>query len=587
MHNNLPAFTGNKFGPEAVGYHTENVNTPDYQYLPELQRRVEMQKFHQHYSTKETKQSEPIPGRDMVENSAGGYVFPVDDWVRLDRFLILGTEGGSYYATEQKLTVENAQAVARCIQEDGVRTVNRIVEVSEAGRAPKNDPALFALAMCCGASNSVTRTAALDVLPRVARIGTHLFHFLEYVQHFRGWGRGLRDAVGAWYNEKDLNRLAYQVVKYRQRDGWTHRDALRLSHPEPKDASRDALYYWVTTGELVGDYEGVGLIPAFELAQKAPHKNAIIGLIEEWNLTREMIPTEFLKEPDVWEALLEKMPMWAMIRNLATMTRVGLIAPLSDATRRVCNELRDEDRIRKARVHPIAVLAALRTYQSGHSARGKHSWQPVSQVVDALDDAFYLAFDNVESTGKRMVLALDVSGSMTWTDIAGIPSLTPRDGAAAMCMVTAKTESDYHIMAFAHELIPIEVSPRERLDDVIRKVSGLAAGGTDCALPMMWALGYNRERTSIWSSGQYVKKGPAVSADTFVVYTDNETWAGSIHPQQALQKYRRETEIPAKLVVVGMVSNGFSIADPQDAGMLDVVGFDTATPQLISDFVKE
>ena len=39
-----------------------------------------------------------------------------------------------------------------------------------------------------------------------------------------------------------------------------------------------------------------------------------------------------------------------------------------------------------------------------------------------------------------------------------------------------------------------------------------------------------------------------------------------------------------RLVVVGMVSNGFSIADPNDPGMLDVVGFDTATPQLISDF---
>jgi hypothetical protein len=42
----------------------------------------------------------------------------------------------------------------------------------------------------------------------------------------------------------------------------------------------------------------------------------------------------------------------------------------------------------------------------------------------------------------------------------------------------------------------------------------------------------------------------------------------------------------ARLVVGGMVSNGFSIADPNDPGMLDVVGFDTATPQLISDFAR-
>ena len=71
----------------------------------------------------------------------------------------------------------------------------------------------------------------------------------------------------------------------------------------------------------------------------------------------------------------------------------------------------------------------------------------------------------------------------------------------------------------------------------------------------------------------------------FVTYTDSETWAGGVHPAHALADYRRASGIDARLVVVGMVSNGFSIADPS-AGMLDVVGFDTATPQLISDFAR-
>ena len=74
--------------------------------------------------------------------------------------------------------------------------------------------------------------------------------------------------------------------------------------------------------------------------------------------------------------------------------------------------------------------------------------------------------------------------------------------------------------------------------------------------------------------------------DTFVIFTDSETWAGNVHPADALRDYRRVSNIDARLVVVGMVSNGFSIADPTDPGMLDVVGFDTATPQLISDFAR-
>jgi 60 kDa SS-A/Ro ribonucleoprotein len=102
----------------------------------------------------------------------------------------------------------------------------------------------------------------------------------------------------------------------------------------------------------------------------------------------------------------------------------------------------------------------------------------------------------------------------------------------------------------------------------VRAVDNLPFGGTDCALPMLHAL----------------EQG--LSVDAFVVYTDSETWAGKIHPAEALREYRRRTGIPAKLVVVGMVSNGFSIADPTDGGMLDVVGFDAAAPALIADFIR-
>ena len=131
------------------------------------------------YQTKETPQSDPIPGKNMVANSAGGYSFSVDDWKRLDRFLILGAEGGTYYVEEKKLVKENADGVLSCIQKDGRRTVNRIVEISDAGRAPKNDPALFALAMCAGLGDDATRKYALESLPKVARTGTHLFTFVD------------------------------------------------------------------------------------------------------------------------------------------------------------------------------------------------------------------------------------------------------------------------------------------------------------------------------------------------------------------------------------------------------------------------
>ena len=107
--------------------------------------------FSQHFATRLRRhampQAEPIPGTAQVPNSGGGYAWAVDKWVRLDRFLVLGSEGGTYYIRERALTRENAAAVAECVAEDGARVVRRVAEVSASGRAPKNDPARVVLAM--------------------------------------------------------------------------------------------------------------------------------------------------------------------------------------------------------------------------------------------------------------------------------------------------------------------------------------------------------------------------------------------------------------------------------------------------------
>src|SRR6266540_2460837 len=347
-------------------------------------------------------QSAPVP------NSAGGFAWEVDDWTRLRRFLILGSEGGSYYASEWKLTRKNAKAVERCVREDGKRAVDELVRVSREGRAPKNDPALFALALAAGTGDEPTRKVALDALPLVARTGTHLFQFTSFVEGFRGWGRSLRRAVGRWYAGQNVDALAYQAVKYRQREGVTHRDLLCLAHPAQRvsggnptqDVSDEhrRLFEWIVRG---GDTDGVPrIVEGFVRAQSAETAAQTAALVREYRLPREALITEHLTSPDVWEALLEDMPLTAMIRNLATMTRLGVIAARSAGTPTVVERLCDSERIRRARVHPIALLAALRTYQAGKGARGRNSWNPARRVVDALDAAFYAAFANVESTGK-------------------------------------------------------------------------------------------------------------------------------------------------------------------------------------------
>src|SRR5918912_212480 len=325
---------------------------------------------------------------------------------------------GTRRVPEWALTRENAQALERCLAEDGPRTVAEIVRISDEGRAPKNDPAIFALAMAAGLGDEPTRRSALEALPQVCRTGTHLFQFATFVEGFRGWGRSLRRGVGRWYAAQPVEALAYQAVKYRQREGVTHRDLLRLAHPgEPVSAGHPTLevsgeharlFEWIVRGTETDGLPRV--VEGFVRAQAAATPSETAELVREYRLPREALQSEHLTEAVVWEALLEDLPMTAAIRNLATMTRVGVLAPGSAGTAKVVAQLGDGERIRRARVHPIALLAALRTYAAGRGVRGRGEWKPVREVVDALDAAFYTAFGNVEPTGKRLLLALDVSG---------------------------------------------------------------------------------------------------------------------------------------------------------------------------------
>lgn len=530
-----------------------------------------MADLHELFNLLVTQQDKPIPNTSQVQNSAGGYSWGVDDWKRLQRFLILGSEKGTFYIAPAQLTAENATAVLRCIASDGQRVVREIVAISDSGRAHKQDPTLFALALCTAVGDEATKRAAFAALPAVARIGTHLFHFLAYAKTMRGWGRGLRTAINQWYAGKSAEQLAYQLLKYRQRDGWSHRDVLRLAHPTAPTDQHQALYYWAVNG-----WDGVGVDPhpdealrqiwAFERVNRATSADEVISLIEQYRLSWEMLPTMWLGNPSVWRALLPNMPMTALLRNLGRMTANGALQPMSAEVGSICNRLSDSQALKKARIHPLSILVGMNTYSQGHGERGSTRWTPIPTLIDALDGAFYHTFQNVEPTQKRWLLGLDVSGSMRVQLATGISA---RTASAALALITAATENDYHIMGFSHQFIPLAISPKQRLDDVVNYIDRLGFGNTDCSLPMVWAT-QNR-----------------IPVDCFAIYTDSETWAGPIHPSQALREYRQKMGIPAKLIVVGMASNGFTIADPDDAGMLDVVGFDTAVPQMMANFACE
>jgi 60 kDa SS-A/Ro ribonucleoprotein len=528
-------------------------------------------------------QSEPLDDR-MVPNNAGGFGYQIDDLGRLQRFLILGSSGGTYYIGERKLTIENLQVVDRLLAAGkGHEIVDKIVEISKAGRAVSNDPALFALARVATykdledtQKHKEIRQYALAALPEVARIGTHLFHFVAYVKSMgKHGGPALTKALAKWYNEKTVRDAAYQVIKYQSRDGFSHRDVFRLTHLKPgMDESRQILYHYIVNGwENIGSephpVEDIRLIWAFEKAKRTSDIDTLVSLIQEYGLTREMLPTESLNDIAIWRALLEKMPMEAMVRNLGNMTKVGLLNPLSKEIGTVVECLNDEDRIKRSRMHPIKILAALNTYSSGKGARGDGKWDPNQHIVDALNNAFYKSFGNVEPTNKRILISIDVSGSMSWGgSINGIPGMKLHTAAGAMALVTANVEKNYHIIGVDTSTHELHISPSQRLDDVVRQLNAIRGGGTDLSLPIEYAL----------------QKG--LEIDAFITYTDSESYAGNSHASHELKMYRERTGIPARMINVQMTSTHVRLSNPDDEQALEVVGFDVNTPQVIAEFIK-
>lgn len=545
--------------------------------------------------------STPIPqtkraNERQVANNAGGFVYQVSDQARLERFLILGTDKGTYYQNEAEITKQNVDWLIKLIKDKANYwwIHNTIAEISESGRAYKNSPAIFATALLLRHSAGASyqregdgkwvqdKKSTRELVLKVCRTATHLFELAEYFELLGGWNRSKRSAVSGWYESKTADALAYQAVKYRQRNGWTHKDLFYLAHP------------WVdknVANFILGKMENVevpqgNVIYGFVAAQSATDKRTVLAVLDKHkNLPWEALPTQFHKEPEVWKKLFYngQLQGQALVRNITRLARIGAFNDMVFA-RDYANRLQDREMIKKSRLHPLNFLNAIVVHQQGqiqrmnrgsfsYSGGRRKDWTTVPVIVDALNEAFYASFDYVEPAGKRTFLALDVSGSMS-SDVNGL-DLSCAQVSGAMAMTIARTEPYYMVRGFTGgyswrggnaELSDLGITPRMELNSVMRKMHDNNFGTTNCAAPMEYAIQNKLE------------------IDTFIVFTDSETYQGNRHADEALRDYRKKSGINARLIVAGMTATEFTIADPQDAGMLDIVGADANLPRLVADF---
>ena len=461
----------------------------------------------------------------------------VENWALLDRFLILGSEENTYRVGRWELDVEAAPAIRACLKTDGPRVVRTVLDGSA------RDPALFVLALAASPkfADAKTNAAALDALPRVARTGAQLRKFAAFCSNLRGWGRSLRSAIAQWYVSKPAAELARQLLESGDQ-AWSHRDLLRLSHPRPATPAHNALFQWVVDGKrghlATADMLDGQLRPiyGFELAKSARTEDQIVRLVEDYRLGVEQVPPRWKSSSRVWETLLGSMSYLELVRNLGQLTAVGLVRPQSATTALVVARLLDRKRVENSKVHPIALLDAFRTY------READGFTPVPSVIDALNSAFYMAFDNVRSSGKRIYLAVDANCSMGRSRCVGMPSLSAAMASLALSMIYAKTEPLFTAGSF-------------------QGPPGIAPQAIEAAL--------NR----------------GLRVDAFVVLTDLGKSGEAAH-RYTLDRYRQSTGIATRLAVIAMAAEDCNMTDRNDPLQMSVAGFDASVPEILAQFIR-
>ncbi|MEM8780864.1 MAG: TROVE domain-containing protein [Cyanobacteria bacterium P01_G01_bin.49] len=516
---------------------------------------------------KRTPQTQPIPGREaeMIQGRSGGWMFDAGLWTMLRRCLLIGTAQSTYYAKKQELTQDFIDVVNEAVATDPNHVASEILYASD-GRSINNSAPLLGLVLLSMGQTPQAKQVFREIFPDVVRTGSHFYEWLNYTKAMRGFGKIVQEAGTEWLSREDVKGLAYQLLKYQQRSGFSHRDALRLFHVKPPTEDHDRLFNWVVKGweDLPNEIPSTALAQVWWYEWLKRHPNQTHQAIAAGRLTHEMAAPVGRMDKQAWQLLFNEMPIGALLRNLGSLTELGVLrADQPKNLDRVETLLNDVNRLRKGRIHPIDALKALKTYKSGGKVgRSKKTWKPVPRIVDILDKAVELSFEVAKPTGKVFLHAVDISSSMSGAVVDSV-GLSCCEIATAMALVTAKAERNYEIRGFSTEFRDLGISRKDSFASALRKTSRQNFGGTNASVAYNWAI---KER---------------FKADVICFWTDSESWAGSNHPSKVLAKYRQKVNPKVKAVYVTLAPYRITLVDPKDPLSWDLSGFDPAIPRLI------
>jgi 60 kDa SS-A/Ro ribonucleoprotein len=536
--------------------------------------------------------------KDQVKNDDGVYVFSIDSMSRIHRFLISGVSS-NFYRPATQLSQEMIDTLNSLTPEQELQAVKMACDISSQGRASKNEYAIYTIAYLMCKGHEDTRKACEAAVGVVCRTGTHILQLADCIKSIGGWSKLRRRAVASWYLSKPVDKLTYQLVKYANRGGWTHRDVMRQIHLKSEGERAQVINYAVNAGrtdeggnDKYTHKAGNKLLDAVIAIKSASTLESVLKLIIENELPHEVVPSDYKNNPCVQYALLQNMPYMAMVRNLASYSKSGLLADsksvtlpanvaqlldvrnsadMSDkAEKHVLATIADNDKLRKSRIHPMHLLLALSTYESGHGVNSNSTWSVNGRIVRALNAAFLASIKMQDKLDKSVLVGLDVSPSMQSARVLDT-HITAAMASAAFSLSLDGAFERVEYGKFASRGFEQLTIKSSSVIDVTREFSQADWDGTNLCLPIEYAI------------EQFHKTGRVY--DSIIIMTDNDTNSGG-HVYQRMNFYRNLTKTACRFVVLAFSASNFTVADPNDALSMDFPGLDADLVSTAQKFIS-
>ena len=500
---------------------------------------------------------------NQIRNDAGGYVYRMNDLDRMAQFLVLGTTS-SYYTSDETMLTRNLLDVRAIAYKKPFETLQLINDINAQGISQKYNALILVATMLIFHDDNGVRLKAKFTLGSLVRTGYHALSYLTYLNSIRdmeksngrkvGFGRAKVSVLKNWAESLTARELVLQRIKYHNRDGMRLEDVFNFAHPNLESVGplNNLVGKWIMDNLSEDDEQAlneliiegntvIGQIKAWaEINNNEISVAHAAELIREFQIPREGVPTQFLREIEVWQALLPSMPDHALIRNLSTMLNNGTFATESEY---IMNRLRDTEKLQKSRVTPMDVLKAWGIIHT--------QGNPV--LTNQLERTFFDLVKVQKWTNANVLVAVDVSGSMSIPvgDARNRTGIRAIEAATGMAQAIRGNFSSVDIVGF---------------DMLIRQPSGMETlntnfwtgwgGGTDASIVVR------------------LMNETAKTYDAVIFITDNDAWLGR-HVQELIKEYRKKRNVNTVLMVNSTASQGYTLADPNDDLSLDLSGFNT------------